>query len=335
MEQVLLDHGSGGKLARELIESLFLSAFGEEALQLERDAALLPALNGRPVFTTDSHVVKPLFFAGGDIGTLAVSGTVNDLVVGGARALYLSAGFVIEEGFPIAELQTIAESMARAAREAGVRIVCGDTKVVARGECDGVFITTAGLGELPDEFQDLGDGAAPAPGDRLIVSGHIADHGVAILAARNGLETDPPIASDCAPLGGLVEAMRAAGQVRFMRDPTRGGVATVLCELSELAGARLRVHEEALPLRDTVRGLCEMFGFDPLYLANEGKLVAAVAPQDTEAVLAAMRRHELGRDAAVIGEVEEAGRAQVVLETAVGGRRVLQMHTGAQLPRIC
>jgi hydrogenase expression/formation protein HypE len=298
-----------------------------------------PGDGGRLAVTTDAHAVKPLFFPGGDIGTLAVAGTVNDLAVCAAQPRHLTASFVIEEGFPLADLERIAESMARTARSAGVEIVAGDTKVAERGDCDGVFITTTGIGAVPARYLGVADGGLVREGDVVAVNAPIADHGAAVVCARHELETEDPIRSDCAPLGAMIASvLEESGGVHFMRDATRGGVATVLCELAERRGLEIAIREERIPVRSAVGALCEMFGFDPLYLANEGNAVMVLDPQAAESALKVMRQFPEGREAAVIGEVRAVtgGRSgRVVLETGIGGNRVLRRHAGAQLPRIC
>jgi hydrogenase expression/formation protein HypE len=336
-EHVLLGHGSGGQLTAELIGRLFLPAFGNDVLAALEDQATLalPGVKGpRVAFTTDSFVVRPLFFPGGDIGKLAVHGTVNDLAVGGARPLYLSAAFILEEGLPLADLRRIVASMRDACREAGVALVTGDTKVVDRGKGDGVFITTSGIGLVP-EGRSLSIHAA-RPGDRVLVSGTLGDHGVAVMSVREGLEFETVLRSDTAPLVGLAEAvLEACPGTRCMRDPTRGGLAGSLNELAAASGVGVKLDEGAVPLRPEVRGACEMLGLDPLYVANEGKLIAVVPPDATGRALAAMRGHPLGRAAAVIGEVVADHPGMVVLKSRVGGERVVTLLAGEQLPRIC
>lgn len=343
MERVLLGHGSGGKLMHQLIREHFAPEFGMKDLA---DAAVLEldgiaedhaVLNGvRLAFTTDSYVVSPLFFPGGNIGELAVYGTVNDLSVVGARPCCLSVGFIIEEGFLMDDLTAILLSMAKAARVADVRVVTGDTKVVERGKGDGIFITTCGIGAVRDGVRLGPEGIVP--GDKVLVSGSIGRHGVAVLAERNGLSFDPPVESDTAPLTGLVEAMLKAGNVKMMRDPTRGGLATTLKELAVESGHGIVFHEEDVPVSSGVKGACDLLGIDPLYVANEGILVAIVSAEASEAVLSEMRAHPLGRDSALIGEVTGAagGRSGLVLlRTAIGGTRIIDMLSGEQLPRIC
>jgi len=331
-EKILMGHGSGGRMMHRLIDELIAPAFGMGELA---DAALLERPGGRLAFTTDSYVVSPLFFPGGNIGHLAVSGTVNDLAMMGAAPLALSAGFILEEGLPVETLRTVIETMARTAREAGVRIVAGDTKVVERGKCDGLFINTAGVGVVPDGLRLAPDRIRP--GDRVIVSGPLGAHGVAVMAERNGLRFDPPVLSDTAPLNGLVAGMlrEAGGAIRVMRDPTRGGAATVLREIAAGGGRRIRLREADIPVPDGVRGACELLGLDPLQVANEGVLLAVAAPEAAGVLLSVMRKHPRGAAAAEIGVVEEEDDGRVVLETPSGGTRVVDMLAGEQLPRIC
>ncbi|PXV65693.1 hydrogenase expression/formation protein HypE [Sinimarinibacterium flocculans] len=334
-----LTHGAGGKAMRDLIQDVFVGAFGQPDAAAMEDQARVPlsalARHGdRLAFTTDTYVVDPLFFPGGDIGTLAVAGTVNDLAVSGARPLYLSCGVVLEEGLPVETLRRVAESMRRTAEAAGVRIVTGDTKVVERGSADKLFINTAGIGVIPAGIEI--SSARARPGDAVIVSGHLGDHGAAILIARKQLALEADIPSDCRPLNGLIDAMLAAcPDIRCLRDATRGGVATVLNEFAQDSGVAIRIREETLPLRETVKGACEILGLDPLYLANEGKLVAVVPADAAERVIEAMRAHPDGRDAAVVGCIAERPRGAVILETGFGGERIVDMLVGEQLPRIC
>jgi hydrogenase expression/formation protein HypE len=336
---VTLAHGGGGKAMKDLIDDVFVRAFDNPVLapledQARFDLAVLVELGGRFAFTTDSYVVDPLFFPGGDIGKLAVYGTVNDLAVGGARPLYLSCAVIIEEGFPVDRLREVANSMAQAAREASVAIVTGDTKIVPKGACDKLFITTSGLGTIPPRVQLGADRAQP--GDAVLVNGWLGDHGAAILAARGDLALDTPIESDCAPLYRLVAALlEAAPGTRCLRDATRGGVATVLNEFAQAAGVAIEIDERRTPLREAVKGFCEILGLDPLYLANEGKLVAIVPPEEADGALAALRRDPLGREAAIIGQVERGEPGRVTMRTAFGGRRIVDMLVGEQLPRIC
>jgi hydrogenase expression/formation protein HypE len=333
-EQILLGHGTGGKLTAELIERVIVPAFRNPALEELDDSATLVAGGARLAFTTDSYVVTPLHFPGGDIGELAVNGTVNDLVVGGARPLGLSLAFILEEGLPIAELRRIVESTRAAAARAGVSIVTGDTKVVGRGCADKLFINTSGVGLLPPGV-DLGSRHV-RPGDAILVSGTIGDHGITILACRNGLGFDGDLRSDTAPLHELTAAALAASPcIHAMRDPTRGGVAATLVEIASRRGLGVEVDERALPIGDAVRGACEILGLDPLLVANEGKLVVFVPEADADAVLAALRAHPLGRAAARIGRVTAAHPGVVVMQTAIGGRRILDLPFAEALPRIC
>lgn len=329
-----LGHGSGGRAMHRLIAQVFAARFDNPYLAQGNDQALLPARAERMVVTTDTFVVSPLFFPGGDIGSLAVHGTINDLAVGGAQPAYLTAGFVLEEGLPLADLRRIAAAMAAAAAEAGVPVVAGDTKVVERGKGDGLFINTTGIGYLADGLHLSGDRARP--GDAILLSGTIADHGVAVLGCRSGLGLSPGILSDSAPLNGLVRDMLAtAPDIRCMRDPTRGGLGSTLNELAAQCGAGMRVDEAAIPVRPDVQAACELLGLDPLYVANEGKLVAVCPPEQAAGLLAAMRRHPAGHAAAIIGEVLPDPDRFVVMKTAFGGTRVVDWPAGIQLPRIC
>jgi hydrogenase expression/formation protein HypE len=333
-DRVLLGHGSGGKMTADLVARCFLPAFANECLERLDDSAVVPVGGTRLAFTTDAYVVSPLFFPGGDIGALAVNGTVNDLAMAGARPLFLSAAFVLEEGFLLADLERVVTSMRAAADAAGVQVVTGDTKVVERGRADGCFITTTGVGVL-EHARTLSAGGA-RPGDRVILSGPIGEHGMAIMAARAELELETPIVSDTAPLHRLVAAMLGTGaEVRSLRDPTRGGLATALNEIAGRSRVGIALDETAVPVREPVRGVCELLGLDPLYVANEGKLLAVVAAEDAERLLARMRAEPEGAEARMIGEVVEDRDALVVLRTAVGGRRIVDMLPGEQLPRIC
>ncbi len=331
MHKILLGHGSGGKLMHDLIREHFSPAFGTSG---SGDSAIIDVPPGKLAYTTDSYVVSPLFFPGGNIGDLAVCGTVNDLAVAGAMPLFLTAGFIIEEGFPLSELKTIIMSMAEAAKKAGVKIVAGDTKVVNKGKADGVFINTSGVGVLYDGLE-----ISPArirKGDAVIISGEIGNHGVAILAERNGLTFNPPVVSDKRPLNGLVQEMIGASkEIRFMRDPTRGGLATTLKEAALESGLCIRIREDAVPIPPQVKGACGLLGLDPLYVANEGILVAIVDRTAEDTVVSAIKRHPFGRNAAIIGRVDDAPKGMVLLETAIGGSRILDMLQGEQLPRIC
>ncbi|MBA3408087.1 MAG: hydrogenase expression/formation protein HypE [Solirubrobacterales bacterium] len=334
-EHITLSHGAGGKSSHALIETLFLRELSNPLLDPLGDQALLPPAGAaRLAFTTDASVVSPLFFPGGDIGELAVNGTVNDLAMAGARPLYLSVSLILEEGLPTADLQRVVQSLAAAARTAGVVVATGDTKVVERGKADGLYIATAGIGVVEHEL-DLSPSRI-RPGDRVLLSGTIGDHGMAIMIARGGLELEVDLESDTAPLHGLVAALLAAtGAVRCLRDPTRGGVATVLNELAMAAELAIVVDELKIPVRPEVTGACEILGIDPLYVANEGKLLAVVAPEAEGPTLEALRSHPLGASAAVIGEVREDPPGMVVLDTAFGGSRVVDMLAGDPLPRIC
>jgi len=332
--RVDMTHGSGGRATAQLVEELFVHAFDNEWLRAQNDGARMDAPSGRMVIATDSHVVSPLFFPGGDIGCLAVHGTVNDVAMSGAKPLYLAATFILEEGFALADLKRIVTSMAAASRAAGVPVVTGDTKVVEQGKGDGVFITTTGVGVVPDGVDIAGDRARP--GDAIIVSGTLGDHGVAIMSLRENLTFETTIESDTAALHGLVAAMVAAAPgIHCLRDPTRGGLATTLNEIARQSGCGMVIRECLLPIKGEVKAACEFLGLDPLYVANEGKLVAIVHPEDAKAVLAAMRAHPLGVDAAIIGEVVEDALGFVQMETAFGGRRNVDWLTGEQLPRIC
>ena len=333
-ERITLSHGSGGKATQTLIEAVFLEAFANPLLAPLEDGAILTALGGRLAFTTDSYVVSPLFFPGGDIGDLAVNGTVNDLAVSGARPLWLSAGFILEEGFPVADLERIVASMAAAAERAGVQVVTGDTKVVQRGKADGCYVNTAGVGviERPGEL-----GVATArPGDVVIVSGPVGEHGITIMLARGELDIESEVTSDTAPLNGLVERLLdAAPGVRGLRDATRGGVATICNEVARAAGVAVVLEEEAVPVRPDVRGACELLGIDPLYVACEGRLVAVVDGDQVDAAMAALRSHPLGEGAAVIGRVRDDPPGLVLLKTSFGGTRIVDLLVGDPLPRIC
>ncbi len=334
--QIVLGHGSGGKLSAELIEKVFVSRFRNSTLEKMDDQAVLEIGGARLAFTTDSFVVTPIFFPGGDIGSLAVNGTVNDLAMGGAKPLYLAAAFILEEGLAATELGRVVDSMASAAQDAGVQLVTGDTKVVNRGKGDKVFITTTGIGLVDRGTQLSADRARP--GDKILLSGYIGDHGITILSQRENLEFESALESDCAALNGLVGAMLDAAPVdgfRVMRDPTRGGVATVLNEIAGRSRVGMVLRESAIPVRDAVRGACEMLGLDPLYVANEGKLVAIVTPEIADAVLAAMKKHPLGAESGIIGEVVEQPAGMVLMKTSVGGTRVVDVLFGEQLPRIC
>ncbi|SFG22282.1 hydrogenase expression/formation protein HypE [Planifilum fulgidum] len=331
--KISLAHGDGGELAHQLVREVFVEAFGHEE-QARWDAALLPLEGGDVAISTDSFVIKPLFFPGGDIGKLAVSGTVNDIAVSGAEPRFLTAGFILEEGFPVEDLRRIARSMAEEAKRAGVRIVAGDTKVVERGGADGLFVHTTGIGRLrpdrrlhPEQIRE---------GDAVIISGTIGDHGIAVLAARGEMGLSPGLFSDCASLSGMIsELLSSVRGVRIMRDPTRGGLATALVEICEDFRVTVQLDEAALPVRREVRGACDIFGFDPLYLANEGKVVLIVAQEDEEKVVKLLRGHPLGREAAVIGRVTGREQGRLLLRSTLGSTRRLSRMSGMMLPRIC
>jgi hydrogenase expression/formation protein HypE len=337
-KQIVLGHGSGGKLTADLIDKIFLPAFRNPVLDKLDDQAVVTIGGARLAFTTDSFVVTPIFFPGGDIGRLAVHGTVNDLAMSGARPLYLSAAFILEEGLPVDDLRRIVESMRAMAAEAGVQFVTGDTKVVDRGKGDQIFITTTGIGVIEPGINISADRARP--GDAILLSGTLGDHGMAIMSQREGLEFEGAIESDCASLNGLVAAMLATPSpdgdfIHCLRDPTRGGAATTLNEIAKRAGVGMLLREQSIPVRESVKGACEVLGLDPLYVANEGKLLAIVKPEMAEAVLAQMRAHPLGKDAAIIGQVVADHPGMVLMKTEIGGTRVLDVMFGEQLPRIC
>lgn len=333
-ETILLGHGSGGRLTAELIRELFLPAFRSSALARLDDQAIVSVNGCRLAFTTDSFVVKPLFFPGGDIGSLAVHGTINDLAMGGARPLFLSAAFIIEEGFSLAKLKRIVDSFHQAALAAEVEIVTGDTKVVERGSGDGVFINTSGIGLVPQGLELSANQAQP--GDSVLLSGPIGDHGMAIMAQREGLEFESTIRSDSAALHGLVaEMLKVTREIRCMRDPTRGGVASALNEIAQQSRVGIELDERAIPVRPEVQAACEILGLDPMYVANEGKLVAIVAGEAAGDVLQAMRSHPLGSEARVIGKVKLGPPGMVTMRTVLGTSRIVDMLAGDQLPRIC
>ena len=332
-DKVLLAHGSGGKLAHEIVRNSFLSALDNPILNPLDDSAIINA-EGKLAFTTDSYVVQPIFFPGGDIGKLAICGTVNDLAMVGASPLYLSLAFIIEEGLPIKDLEKVVASIKETAEAAGVKIVTGDTKVVNRGSADRLFINTAGVGIIP-EGVDI-SGSKARPGDKVILSGTIGDHGIAVLSQREGLGFATKLESDCSPLNGLVaEMLEVSNAIRCLRDPTRGGLASTLNELAEQSGVSIRIEEGKIPVREEVGSACEMLGLDPLHVANEGKLVAIVDAGDAEDVVARMRKNQYGRDAAIIGEVQEEHPGRVVMKTRLGTSRIVDMLVGEPLPRIC
>ncbi len=333
-DTILLGHGSGGKLSADLVRDLFLPAFANPALSRLDDQAIVSINGSRIAVTTDSFVVKPLFFPGGDIGSLAVHGTVNDLAMGGAQPLFLSAAFIIEEGLSIDVLRQIVNSLQRTARAADVQVITGDTKVVEKGSGDGIFINTTGIGIVPDGLELSANRARP--GDKIILSGYIGDHGIAILAFREGLEFECTVESDSAALHTLVaDMLRVTTDIRCMRDPTRGGLSSTLNEIAVQSHVGIELNEPAIPIREEVRGACEMLGLDPLYVANEGKLVAIVDPNVADDVVTAMRHHPLGQNARVIGAVMDKNPGLVTMRTALGTTRIVDMLVGDQLPRIC
>ncbi len=332
--QILMAHGGGGKLTHQLIETLFLPLFSNPALEARHDGAVVEAGSARLAFSTDSYVVRPLFFPGGNIGELAVYGTVNDLAMCGAKPQYLSAGFILEEGLPMETLRRIVQSMKAAADRAGVHLVTGDTKVVDKGKGDGIYINTAGIG-LVEPGRSVGPHRI-APGDVVILSGDVGRHGVAIMAAREGIAFETTIQSDCAPLNGMVEALYAAGvDVHCLRDLTRGGLATTMVELAETSGLRIELEARAIPVQEEVRGACEILGLDPLYVANEGRFTVCVSPGDAMNAVAALRRSPEGVEAAVIGRVVDKRDGKVALLSPIGTTRVVDRLSGEQLPRIC
>jgi hydrogenase expression/formation protein HypE len=333
-KEIVLAHGSGGKMSQDLLQKTILPQFHNDLLESLHDGAIFSIKGARLAFSTDSSVVNPIFFPGGDIGKLAVHGTVNDLAMCGAKPLHLSVAFILEEGLPMPEFERVVRSMKEAADAAGVTLVTGDTKVVDRGKADKIFINTSGIGLIPDGVNINPQRAQP--GDKILLSGTIAVHGIAIMSVREGLEFETEIASDTAALNGMVEAILAAvPDVHVLRDPTRGGLSSALCEISQSANVGMLLEEAAIPIDEEVKGACEILGLDPLYVANEGKLVAIVSANDAERVLAEMRRHPLGRQAAIIGEVTADHPKFVLMKTRIGGSRVVDMLSGEQLPRIC
>lgn len=334
MDFITLAHGSGGSLTGSLIQELFRRQFSNQYLNEAHDAARLPKISGKLAFTTDSYVINPLFFPGGNIGKLAVCGTVNDLAMSGARPLYISCSFIIEDGLPLLLLEKVVTSMAAAAKEAGVMVVTGDTKVVNKGAADKLFINTAGIGEIPEGVDIFGGNARQ--GDAVIVSGTLGDHGTTIMVVREQLGIESVLESDCAPLGGLVAEMLAVcPNIRVLRDPTRGGAATALNEIAVQSQVGIELNEESIPVKPSVRGISEMLGLDPLYMANEGKLLAIVPVEDADAVLAAMQRNPYGKDSAIIGKVVSQPRGKLFMRTPYGSRRILDTLVSDPLPRIC
>lgn len=332
LDRILLGHGSGGRLMHDLISKLICPAF--EMTGSDDSAVISPDRSGRLAYTTDSYVVDPIFFPGGDIGDLAVNGTVNDLAMVGAKPLYLTVGFIIEEGLEMKDFETVVESMGRAAKAAGVKIVAGDTKVVNRGKADRIFINTSGIGIIPDGLSL--SGANLKVGDKIIISGSIGNHGIAVMAKREGIDFDPPALSDTRPLNGLVADMLSYSiEIRAMRDPTRGGLATTLKEFALSSNAGVYIYEDEIPISPQVKGACDILGFDPLYVANEGILIASVGRDVADGLVDVMRRHPFGRDSRIIGGVVSSNPGMVVMETTIRGRRVIDMLSGEQLPRIC
>lgn len=335
-KNILLGHGSGGKLTSELIESLFFKHFDNDLLQQQGDSSVLPVDGGLISFTTDSFVVDPIFFPGGNIGKLAVAGTVNDLAVSGAKPLWLSAGFIIEEGLPYSDLEKIVVSMAREAENAGVKIVTGDTKVVDKGKCDKIFINTSGIGLLPGERRDISSGKKIKKGDKIIINGSIGDHGMTIMGKRKDLNISTDISSDCASLNKMIEKVfKVCNDVKFMRDATRGGISTVLSEIVKNKDFGINIYEEAVPVHESVKGLCEMLGFDPFYVANEGKVIIIAPARDAEKIVEVLKTTREGKEAAVIGEICDEHPGKGWITTTIGGRRIIDVLAGEQLPRIC
>lgn len=332
---ITLNHGSGGRASQDLIQNVFIKSFGEQN-QVLSDSAVLNLSQKQVAFTTDSFVIDPIFFPGGDIGKLAICGTVNDLAVSGAIPKYLSASFIIEEGFAINELKRIVESMAQQAKIADVKIVAGDTKVVQKGKCDKIFINTTGIGVFQKDYSIISTGDKVETGDKIIINGFLGDHAIAVLSARNDLDFKVDVQSDCACLNDLIQVVLKAGiSVKFMRDVTRGGLATVLNELADMVNDGIEVEEKDIPVRETVNGLCEILGFDPLYLANEGKVVMVVHPDDAEKTIEILKKQDLGKESKIIGEVTADHPKMVVDKTEIGGKRIINMLRGEQLPRIC
>jgi hydrogenase expression/formation protein HypE len=333
--KIMLGHGSGGRMMHDLVENIFIKHFTNSILNDQTDAAIFKSGSEEIAFTTDSFVIDPLFFPGGNIGKVAVCGTVNDLAVTGAEPAYLSASFIIEEGFPVNELEMIAESLASEAKKAGVLIVTGDTKVVNKGKCDKLFINTAGIGRIRKENLHISKAENIEPGDVIIINGMIGDHGMAVMNARESFNFKTTIESDCASLNHLIHEVTAKTKVKFMRDPTRGGVATVLNELAVKTGMGIEVDEKALPVRNSVKAMCELLGFDPLHVANEGKVLIVASEKNATEILGALKMNEYGKESAVIGRIVTDHPGKVVLKNETGGRRVIDSLSGDQLPRIC
>ncbi|MCK9612486.1 MAG: hydrogenase expression/formation protein HypE [Bacteroidales bacterium] len=333
---IQLGHGSGGRLSHELIKNLFYKNFKNPILDNQSDSALLELNSSLVAYTTDSYVVDPIFFKGGNIGKLAVCGTINDLAVSGAVPKFLSTGFIIEEGLSFEDLESIVTTMAEEAQKAGITIVTGDTKVVNKGQCDKIFINTSGIGLLDEKYKHISTGQQIKSGDKIIINGGIADHGMTIMAARNFGNFNTTIESDCASLNHLIQEVLNAGcHVKFMRDATRGGIATVLCELAENKHFGIEILEEKVLVKENVRGICELLGFDPFYVANEGKVIMVIAENDAEKALQILQKNELGKDASIIGSIVENHPGKTILQTGIGGKRIIDMLAGEQLPRIC
>jgi len=333
-EKILLDHGSGGKASHALFSDMILPLFENSELSKQDDGAILTVDGTRLAFSTDSYVVDPIFFPGGNIGDLAINGTINDISMCGAIPQFISVGLIIEEGLPIKDFQRILEAMATAAKKAGVKIVTGDTKVVPKGKADKIFINTSGIGIIPPDVNVSGSNAKP--GDKIIVSGTIADHGITVLSSREGLKFDSDIKTDSAPLNKMVQSIiQSDCDIHVLRDPTRGGLGTTLNEIAAQSSVGITIEESFLPIRGPVQGICELLGFDPLYIANEGKVIAFVPQKDAQKVLEIIQQDEFGKDAVIIGEVIEKDPGKVFLQTVIGGVRIIDMLTGEQLPRIC
>ncbi len=336
IKSILLGHGSGGKLSHDLIEKLFSKHFDNPILKQQSDSALFGVEGKHMAFTTDSFVVDPIFFPGGNIGKIAIAGTVNDLAVSGAIPKYLSCGFIIEEGFSYESLEQIVVTMAEEAKKAGVQIVTGDTKVVDKGKCDKVFINTSGLGFLDEKYKPISSGTGIRPGDKIIINGSIGDHGMSVMAARNDLNISADIKSDCACLNHMIaDVLDQTTEVRFMRDATRGGLGTVISELVQNETYGIEIKENQLRIHEKVRGMCELLGFDPIHVANEGKVVLVVGKKDAQKAVEIMQQNEYGQQASIIGEITEDYKGKAWLETMIGGKRVIEMLSGQQLPRIC
>lgn len=335
-EIILLNHGSGGKLTHDLISNLFVKYFDNEILRQQTDSAILEISNTKIAFTTDSYVVDPIFFPGGNIGKLAVCGTVNDIAVSGATPLYISCGFIIEEGLKFSELEEIVKTMSEEAKKANVKIVTGDTKVVDKGKCDKIFINTSGVGSLKSEHAHISFAKNINTDDCILINGSVGDHGVAVISARNKLHYSSEVKSDCAPLNTLIDNLLNSGcKIKFMRDATRGGVATVLCELAEKTELGIEISENNIPVNETVQGMCELLGFDPLYIANEGKIVVVVDKEDANKALQVLQKSEFGSESAIIGRFTSENKKLVTMQTQIGGKRIVDMLAGEQLPRIC